>query len=294
MEMHQLRYFVATAETGSASRAAARCGVAQPSLSQQVKKLEASLGVRLFDRLGSGMVITDAGRALLPRARAILAEVREAHENLQRDAERDGSLTVGAIPTIAPYVLPSALAKLRKAVPGGEVSVREDLTEHLVAALVAHEIDCALLGGPAGNDLIECETLFQDEFVLIMPPADAHSAQRGVCPADLLDRDRISLHEEHCLGRQIEGFCAGSGVGPRIVCRTTQLQTVFELVALGLGISIVPGMAAAQTRARVAVARFTKGRPTRQIVLAWRKHRSRSAAATRFAGFVRAQFERAG
>ena len=112
---------------------------------------------------------------------------------------------------------------------------------------------------------------------------------RAVLPKDLRECQRISLHEEQCLGRQIEGFCAGSGVGPRIACRTTQLTTVFELVALGLGISIVPEMAAARTRAKVAVSRFGQNRPTRQIVIAWRKHRSRAGAAVRFAGFVREQ-----
>lgn len=287
MELHQLRYFVATAETGSASRAAARCHVAQPSLSQQIKKLEGSLGVKLFDRLGTGMTITDAGRALLPRARAILTEVRDAQANLMRDAEHAGVLSVGAIPTIAPYVLPAALAKMRRAAPDCEISVREDLTENLIEALVAHEIDCAILGAPVGHELLEGETIHREELVVILPPGDVHAAGPAVLPKDLRECQRISLHEEHCLGRQIEGFCAGSGVGPRIVCRTTQLSTVFELVALGLGISIVPEMAAAQTRAKVAVSRLSHHRPTRQIVIAWRRHRTRPAAATRFAGFVR-------
>lgn len=289
MELHQLRYFVATAETGSASRAAARCHVAQPSLSQQIKKLETSLGVRLFDRLGTGMTITDAGRALLPRARAILTEVRDAQANLMREAEHAGVLNVGAIPTIAPYVLPGALAKMRRACPECEISVREDLTENLIDALVAHEIDCAILGGPVGHELLEGETVHREELVVILPPGDSHAARGSVGAKDLRECQRISLHEEHCLGRQIEGFCAGSGVGPRIVCRTTQLSTVFELVALGLGISIVPEMAAERTRARVVVTRFGQNRPTRQIVIAWRKHRTRPAAALRFAVCVREQ-----
>src|SRR5690606_7005665 len=103
MELHQLRYFVAAAEAGSMSRAAERCRVAQPSLSQQIKKLERSVGAALFDRLGRGVALTEAGRALLPRARRILVEVRDAEANLRRDLDEGrGSVSIGAIPTMAP------------------------------------------------------------------------------------------------------------------------------------------------------------------------------------------------
>src|SRR5580692_2741122 len=116
MELHQLRYFVATAECGNVSRAAERCFVAQPSLSQQLKKLEQSLGTTLFDRLGRGIALTDAGRALLPRARRILAEVRTTEANLQQEAvDGPGTLVVGAIPTVAPYLVPPALRSIRRA-----------------------------------------------------------------------------------------------------------------------------------------------------------------------------------
>ena len=146
MELHQLRYFVAIAEAGSVSRAAERCFVAQPSLSQQLKKLEQSLGATLFDRLGRGIALTDAGRALLPRARRILAEVRTTEANLQQEAlDGPGTLVVGAIPTVAPYLIPPALRSIRRAYPGCAVSVREDLTEQLVEALENNEIDCAIV-----------------------------------------------------------------------------------------------------------------------------------------------------
>lgn len=289
MELHQLKYFVATAETGSASRAASRCHIAQPSLSQQIRKLESSLGTRLFDRLGTGMSLTDAGRALLPRARAILGQVRDAQANLLRDVERSGSLVIGAIPTIAPYVLPAALRRTRQALPDCELTVREDLTENLIDALVDHEIDCALLGSPAGHDLVESEIIGQEELVVLMPKEPA--CKPASCPSDLRDQPRISLHEEHCLGRQIEGFCASRGLAPRIVCRTTQLQTIFALVGLGLGISIVPEMAITGDDKRFQVVKFARNKPTRKIVLAWRRHRSRSFAMDRFSEFVRERFK---
>ena len=115
MEITQLRYFVATAEAGTISRAAERCGVAQPSLSQQIRKLEQTLGQRLFDRLGRGVALTDTGRALLPRARQILAAVHDAQTHLGDDVEQGaGRLVIGAIPTMAPYLLPPALKIIRK------------------------------------------------------------------------------------------------------------------------------------------------------------------------------------
>ena len=117
MELHQLKYFLAIVDSGTVSRAAVRCGIAQPSLSQQLKKLERTLGIELFQREGRGVVLTDAGRALLPRARKILAEVQDAEANLKRDVESGhGRLAIGAIPTIAPYVLPDAINAVLAAV----------------------------------------------------------------------------------------------------------------------------------------------------------------------------------
>src|SRR6202050_2034093 len=175
MEIHQLRYFVAAAECGNISRAAERCHVAQPSLSQQLKKLESLLGVKLFDRVGRGIAITDAGRALLPRARQILAQVRDAEANLQREAAGcQGTLIVGAIPTMAPYLLPPALEKFRSTYPDCQISVREDLTEQLAEALANNEIDCALVSTPLEDELLEIEVLAEEE--LLVAVTEHHAA----------------------------------------------------------------------------------------------------------------------
>ena len=142
MNLRQLGYFVAVAETGTMIRAAERCHVAQPSLSQQIKKLEASVGASLFDRLGRGVALTDTGRALLPRARRILAEVREAEAHLGTDVDSGvGSLAVGMIPTMAPYLLPHLLPRLRSEFPGCRITVREDLTEILADGVAHVELD---------------------------------------------------------------------------------------------------------------------------------------------------------
>jgi len=290
MELHQLRYFVACAEAGSMSRAAERCRVAQPSLSQQIRRLEDGLGVRLFDRLGRGVALTDEGRALLPRARSILSEVEDARSNLGADVERGvGRLVVGAIPTMAPYVLPGVLADLRRTYPEIELVVREDLTERLVESIVDNRIDAAIVSTPIDHDLVELEVV-GEEPMLVVSSASAPLAPAGeISLADVRSVPRSSLHEMHCLGQQITGFCVTHRIGANVVCRATQLATLLELVRLGLGISIVPEMAARHdTSAERRYSRFRRSPPKREIAIATRSGRSASRAADAFASLVRA------
>jgi LysR family hydrogen peroxide-inducible transcriptional activator len=288
MELHQLRYFVATAECGNVSRAAERCFIAQPSLSQQLKKLEQHLGTMLFDRLGRGVALTDAGRALLPRARRILAEVRETEANLRREAEDGpGTLVVGAIPTIAPYLLPPALRALRRAYPDCPVSVREDLSEGLVEALENNEIDCALLSTPLDDDLLDVEVIGEEELLVALPSAHPAAGRPEMRVSELRGEPTVALEDMHCLARQVQHFCSTRHIASRVVCRTTQLSTITELVALGLGLSLVPEMAAAADRSgRCRYLRLRPGKPVRQIAVAWRAGRSRPIAATRFIAAV--------
>lgn len=288
MEIHQLQYFLAAAECGTVSRAAGRCHVAQPSLSQQLKKLEGYLGVKLFDRLGRGIALTDAGRALLPRARRILEEVRDTEANLKRNAEGcHGTLVIGAIPTLAPYLLPAGVGKLRAAHPECEVSVREDLTENLVDALTDNQIDCALVSTPLQHELLDVEVLGQEELLVVVPRDHPSAGKSELSIAELRGQSTVSLEEMHCLGRQIEGFCSTRHLAPRVVCRTTQLSTILELVALGMGVSILPEMAAAADHSgRCSYLRVRPGKPIRQIAVAWRQGRTRALAAVSFVKFV--------
>ena len=282
MEIQQLRYMVAVADAGTASRAAARCAVAQPSLSQQVMKLERTLGQRLFDRVGRGMVLTEAGRSFLPRARRILAEVREAEAWSGRDAsDHATSLAVGAIPTIAPYLLPGALARARSSLPACDFTIREDLTGELVEALIDHEIDCALMSTPPDNDRLQTATIGEEELLAVVPASWTSVPQGIVALAELRDQPAVLLDEVHCLGQQVQAFCASRKLGPRVVCRTTQLATILEMVSLGLGFSLVPEMAAAGDPKPAVGRRYVRlapARPRRPIVLAWRIGRTRSRA----------------
>lgn len=302
MEIHQLRYFVEVANTASVSKAAERCRVAQPSLSQQLKKLEESVGAKLFDRLtgngGRGMMLTEAGKALLPRARRILAEI-EAATRIGGGGEETMSLSVGAIPTMAPYVLPTALKRVEEQWPECTLTIREDLTEHLLEAVAAGELDCAVMSSHEEREEIESEVLGEEELVVVVPedwPGKGGSGEISL--GELKDKAAVSLEDVHCLGRQIEGFCTTRRVKPKVVCRTTQLQTVFEMVRLGVGVSIVPEMAVTgqggrgKDRKDIRVLRVKQGKPKREIVVVWRRGRTRPPAAEAFAKWVREGLER--
>jgi len=289
MELHQLRYFAAAAEAGSLTRAARRVHVSQPTLSQQIAKLEEELDTPLFDRLGRGVSLTAAGRALLPRARRILAEVQGVEAELSRDVEEGaGAFSVGAIPTMAPYVLPSALRGLSERFPRCEVTVREDFTERLVEALVDNELDCAVMSTPVDHPLIELEVVGSEQL-LVATPATLPLCDGATCTIAMLrDQPTVVLRDVHCLGRQIQGFCGAHELARRIVCRTAQLSTVQSLVGLGFGVSLVPEMAAACDAATDRrYYRLDEDAPEREIAVAWRASRSRTLAARTFVELLR-------
>lgn len=277
MELHQLRYFLAVAETRSFSRAAERCGVAQPSLSQQIRKLEDELGYRLFDRLPRGVLLTEVGASLLPRARTILGEVRAVDAAIRADLEEGrGAFRVGAIPTMAPYLLPRVLPRFLKTFPACELTVREDLTDRLVEALLDHELDLAIMSTPIENEAIQLKVLGKERLLVVagkgypLPEGDAPLGLR-----DLRDAPTVVLHEMHCLGQQVDVFCAAKRVPRRIVCRSTQLATVLRLVEVGLGISMVPEMCARADRGGERAYRsLGRGGPTREIAAAFRVDRT--------------------
>lgn len=294
MELHQLRYFVAVAECSSFREAAAQCRVAQPSLSQQIIKLEKEIDRKLFDRLGRRIALTEAGQVLLPRARAILTAVREAEHDLQTDIETGrGALAIGAIPTIAPFLLPRPIRHFVRRHPEAELSICEDLTENLLARLARAELELCILSLPIEHEQIETE-MIMSEPLLVVAERKSEIASQAECELDTFrGMPAVVLHEMHCLGQQIQGFCHGQGVEQRIVCYSTQLSTVQSLVGLGLGISLVPRMCAACDRSTQRVYRPLRGTAsTRTVVAAWRRGRERSYLAQRFLEAVRNEGQR--
>lgn len=289
MELRQLRYFVAVAEAGTISRAAARCGVMQPSVSQQLLKLEDALGVALFDRLGRGVALTEAGRALLPRSRQILAQAQEIEAHVRDDlSDGRGRLAIGAIPTMAPYLVPALIAKLRRDYPECEIIVREDLTQNLVEAIADNDLDLAIMSSPIEHDLIDLEVVGREALLVVAPAKHPLCASGSITLSDLRLQPTITLHEMHCLGRQISEFCSLRKLAGNVVCRMTQIDTLLEFVRLGLGISIVPAMVAAHHRSTgLRFLTLKREAPMRDIALAWRSGRTRSKLSRRFAELVR-------
>jgi len=284
MEMHQLRYVVAVARSGNFSRAAEQCHVSQPSLSQQIQKLENELGERLFDRMKREARLTPHGEAFLRRAVKILEEVdaakREANDtkNLLR-----GTLTVGVLPTIAPYLLPGVLGDFTGRYPGVEVVVQEDTTARLLKLALAYDIDLAIASEPIRDQRLEVRELFAEELLLALPPGHPLTRSRAVKAADLVGERLIVMKEGHCLGDQVLEFCDRRDIRPQISFRSAQLETIQALVCAGLGLSLIPAMAAHSERDSLPEYRsFQAPRPQRKIVAVWPKQRPLSRAGSEF------------
>ena len=278
MELHQLRYFVAVAETGSFTRAAEREGVTQPTLSEQVIRLESKkhgVGRRLFDRLGRKVVLTDAGHELLGRAQSILAAVDEA-ERAVRDSAEGGRLRVGAIPTIAPFVLPAVVGRFAKGHSGVHLQIEEDRTERLLARILAGELDVGIMALPIRDERLHVEKLYSEPLVMALPAKHRLAGKPEVKLGDVVDEPFILLDDMHCFGDQVLSFCRRGGVEPKVVCRGEQIVTLLAMVAAGQGVSVVPEMAAVGDTSPYRVYRpLGKPSPTRTLCAVWHKQRYR-------------------
>jgi LysR family hydrogen peroxide-inducible transcriptional activator len=286
MELHQLRYFLAVARTKNFSRAAEQCHVAQPSLSQQIMKLEDELGERLFERTKREVSLTPAGDLLRVHAERVLQEVE-----LARDGGREfrglvrGRVVLGVLPTVAPYFLPQRLRAFSSRFPAVEVVVHEDTTDQLAAAVLAKEVDLALVSLPVERVGLAAEEFF-DEKLLVALPAGHALAKRPRLTFDDLEREAFILMKEgHCLSGQALQFCRINGFAPQISFRSAQIETVLAFVAKGWGVSVVPEMAC--TRPMRGVRFRTLAGMTRSIGIIHRKARPLSHASRALVDFLR-------
>ena len=284
MEMHQLRYVVAVSRAGNFSRGAEQCHVSQPSLSQQILKLEEELGERLFERMKREAKLTPHGEAFLPRAIKILEEVDAAkREASDANSLLRGRLIVDVLPTIAPYLLPEALAEFAQKFPGVEIVVQEDTTARLLKLAQAYEIDFALASRPIQDQRMEVKDLFTEELRLALPPGHRLTRKRCVRLDDIEKEPFIVMKEGHCLGDQVLSFCERRDLKPTINFRSAQLETIQALVRSGVGISLVPAMAARSERKDLPEYRsLPVPKPERKIVAVWPKQRPPGRAANEF------------
>jgi LysR family hydrogen peroxide-inducible transcriptional activator len=276
--LRQLQYLAAVADLRSFRRAAEACHVSQPSLSAQVAAAEQALGVRLFERDRRGVLLTRAGEALLERLRRVLTEADDLVEAARRHADpRAGTLRLGVLPTIGPYLLPAAVPALRAALPRLQVRWEEDRTATLVRRVEAGELEGALMAAEADLGGLETLSVGEDPFLLAAPPDHALAGEKGPArPADLRGAEVLLLDDGHCLRDQALEVC-GRARARELDFRATSLGTLVQMVAGGAGVTLLPALAAPaeSARAGLVLRPFAAPVPGRTLVLAWRR---RSAA----------------
>ena len=274
MEFNQLRYVCAIAETGSFSRAAERCHVAQPSLSQQVLKLEEDLGAKLFDRLGRSVRLTEAGRAFVPHARSILHQMEAARAGVE-DKRTDvrGSVSVGVIPTIAPYIMPRYTARFAKKYPEAKLRIVEETTPVLVESLRNLSIDIAILALPLRHKEFELFPLRTEPLFAVLPNGHPRSGAKSLALKDLRGEPFVMLRDGHCFRDLSLATCTRARITPHIAFESAQFSSLLGMVAAGVGVSLVPEMAV-DPNANCRFVPLSDPRATRTIVAAVLRGRS--------------------
>jgi LysR family hydrogen peroxide-inducible transcriptional activator len=294
MELHQLAYVVALAEEGSFTRAAERLLIAQPSLSQQIQKLEREIGQPLFDRLPRGVTATEAGQKLLDHARRILAEVEDAKRQARelRDTV-SGSLAVGAIPTIAPYLLPDVMKRFAVQYPEVRLELVEDVTSRLLEQLDQGRLDLAIMSDADPGRSLILEEIGREPLLLLLPEGHRLAKRKAIAWADIHEERFLILHDMHCLTGQVMLFCRPQGLKPTIAARGAQLVTIAEMISAGLGVSVAPTMMKIRDAGAGRVYRpFASDPPSRAICVAWSVFRYRTNAARAFVKMVKERIGR--
>lgn len=285
MEVHQLRYVCAIAETGSFSRAAERCQVAQPSLSQQVSKLEAELGVRLFDRLARSVRLTDAGRTFLPHARTILRETELARSEVEgRRRDERGTVVVGVIPTIAPYYLPQRVTAFSRRFPEATLRVMEETTPVLVENLRSLAIDIAILSLPLRHGDFETVALLTERLYAALPRDHPRAGASGIALRELRGERFVMLRDSHCFREISLAACHRAHLDPHIAFESNQIGSLLGMVAAGVGVCLIPEMAI-DRNAGCRYVRISDPKAVRVIAAARLKGRSFSRVQEAFVEF---------
>jgi len=281
MNLRDLEYLVALAETRHFGRAAERCHVSQPTLSAQLRKLETFLGVALVERRPRRIALTAAGEAVVDRARRMLQDADDIR-GLARASQDplSGPLKVGLIPTLGPYLLPRVAPKIAKALPKLSLLLHEYQTAPLVERTLAGELDLAILALPAETKGLVTRPLFTEPFLVAMPEGHRLAAKKRVKIADLDGEKLLLLEEGHCLRDQALEVCGHVGT-EELAFRATSLETLRQMVAGGLGVTLLPRLATGGPFAAargLAVRPFAPPSPSRVIGAAWRRSTSRDRA----------------
>lgn len=293
MNLRDLKYLVVLADTRHFGQAAERCFVSQPTLSGQIKKLEADLGVTLFERTNRSVETTPLGEAIVEHAKRVLEQADALRQLAQSHQDPlVGALRMGAIPTLSPYLMPLILKPLRKQYPQVKLVLSEELTETLLTRLGKHEIDAALLATPVEDPDLESMPLFDEPFWLIHPTSHPFSDKKKIIQADLDGADLLLLSEGHCLAEQAMAVCHLQGrdaQGDMADLRAASLETLLQMVGAGFGSTLLPALAlrAGLAKDRGIIARQLNLPDTyRRVSLVFRRSFPRHAALEAFASII--------
>ena len=288
MELHQLRYFVAVAETENFTRAAERAHVSQPSLSQQILKLEQEIGHKLFHRLGRKAVVTEAGAAFLERARRILFEVENAAKELGDHPNLGRRITVGAVQTVMPYLMTPFIGRLRDTHPNLLIDAQEDFRFNLVRGVVEGDLDLAIVPLPVKDHRLSIESLLIEPLLLVVGKMHPIAARTEIGIKDLTDETFVSLGDSSALAAQVRVFFGDQKFQPRIGFRCAQVATLKQFISSGLGISLLPELARLpEDRDTLTYLKLTGSEPTREIVVIRHLQRYQSRGAEQFLALLR-------
>jgi len=281
MTLNELRYVVAIAQERSFGRAAQRCFVSQPALSVAIQKLEEELGLQLFERGKTEVTVTPVGERIVEQAQKVLEEATRIRDIAQAGKNQlVGVFRLGVIYTVAPYLLPDLIPALNDRAPQMPLEIEENLTEHLEAALKTGRIDAAIIALPFRPPGIVTEFLYEEPFQVVVPQQHKWAKRKSIQPAELSTEHTILLNVGHCFRDQVLDACPELNRSDAPITRTNSLETIRNMVASGLGVSVLPRDALTpkyHSRLVVAVP-FSRPVPTRRIGLAYRRSFPRPAA----------------
>lgn len=275
MNLRDLGYFIALADHLHFGRAAAASFVSQPTLSTQIRKLEEELGVALVERAPRNVMLTAAGRDVAARARRVMAEIEQMREAARRSQDPEaGRVALGLFPTLGPYLLPHVVPAIRARFPELELLLVEEKSDVLLERLQQGRLDAALLALPVGDDQLHVEFLFEEPFVLAVPEAHPLAGRGPIALDDLADERLLLLADGHCLRDQALDVCHLSGAGEKGGFQATSLETLRQMVAANVGVTLLPTLAVKPPVARsenIELVDFRVPAPSRRIAMVWRR-----------------------
>ena len=292
MTLTELKYIVALAQERHFGRAAQKCFVTQPTLSLALAKLEDELGLKLFERNKNEVLLTARGREIVEQSRKVLDEVGKIQQIARGGKDQlSGAFRLGVIPTIGPYLLPDLVPILRKRAPQMPLAIEENLTGNLAPMLRDGELDAVIVALPFSIPGVKTQGVYEEPFSVVVPEGHRWEHRKGVKPSELSDENLLVLNNGHCFRDQVLEACPGQSNTALPEGRAgSSLETIRNMVASGLGISVLPSTALTPRYASrlLKVVPFSTPVPSRKVAVAWRQSFDRPAAVELLADAIRA------